>query len=173
VKREIVDRAVGLRDAENGRTVPDLSEDEDSQRFDTAAEEAAPEFEEEVRRVEPRVVPRSPRVRSFTREAPAEEQVSLKEESVEVETRPCERQLSESEVETGGLFQERVFEIAAMREEPVVTKVAVVREEVIVRKTLKARVETVRDTVRHTEVGVEALRGTEDLESRQFERSTD
>ena len=97
------------------------------------------------------------RVRSFTREAPAAEQVSLKQEAVEVEYRPCERHLSDSDIESGGLFKERVFEIAEMREEPVVTKTAVVREEVIVRKTVTERSETIRDTVRRTEIEVEDL----------------
>jgi uncharacterized protein (TIGR02271 family) len=97
------------------------------------------------------------RVRSHVRENPAEEQVTLREEKIEVENRPCERTLSNDDAEAGGLFEERVFEIAQMREEPVVTKVAVVREEVIVRKRIQERVETVRDTVRRTEVEVDDL----------------
>ena len=116
-----------------------------------------PVVEDEVRIGKRQVVGGGARVRSFTREAPAEEQVVLREEFVDVENRPCERQLTDSDVEAGGLFTERVFEIAEMREEPVVTKSAVVREEVIVRKTVKERTETVRDTVRRTEVEVEDL----------------
>jgi stress response protein YsnF len=50
-----------------------------------------------------------------------------------------------------------VFEVAEMREEPVVTKTAVVREEVIIRKRISEHVETVGDTVRHTEIEVEDL----------------
>jgi stress response protein YsnF len=60
-------------------------------------------------------------------------------------------------MEAGGLFKERVFEIAEMREEPVVTKIAVVHEEVIVRKIVKERTETIRDSVRQTQVEVEDL----------------
>jgi stress response protein YsnF len=97
------------------------------------------------------------RVRSFVHDRPAEESVLLREESIEVERRGCERELDEAELEAGGLFRERVFEIAEMREEPVVTKVAVVREELIVRKRVRERAETVRETVRHTEVAVEEL----------------
>jgi len=93
--------------------------------------------------------------RAFTREATAEEQVTLREESVDVDNRASERRLSDAEVQSGGLFTDRVIEIAAMREEPVVTKFAVVREEVIVRKRVQERTETVRDTVRHTEVEVD------------------
>jgi stress response protein YsnF len=44
-----------------------------------------------------------------------------------------------------------------MREEPVVTKTAVVREEVIVTKRVKVSSETIRDTVRRTEIELEGL----------------
>jgi hypothetical protein len=111
----------------------------------------------ELRMGEPQFARAGSRVRSFTCESAAEEQVSLNDDNVEVENRLSGRELSEAEVADGGLFKERVFEIAEMREEPVVTKVAVVREEVIVRKTVKQRTETVRDTVRHTEIEVDDL----------------
>jgi hypothetical protein len=101
------------------------------------------------------------RVRSFTRDAAAEEQVSLRVEVLEVETRPAERELSESEVSGGKLFEDRVVEVVEMREEPVVTKTAVVREEVIVRKRVTERDETIRGTVRRTEVEVEDLPDSE------------
>ena len=83
--------------------------------------------------------------------------MTLHDEAVTVDNRPSGRSLPDSEVEARGLFTERVIEIAEMREEPVVTKIAVVREEVVVRKTVKERVETVRDTVRQTQIEVEDL----------------
>ena len=95
------------------------------------------------------------RVRSVIRETPAEEQVELREEHVDIEHRPCERRVSFEDVKAGGLLRERVFEIREMREEPVVTKEAFVREEVIVRKTVRERQEIVRDTVRRTDFEVE------------------
>ncbi len=61
------------------------------------------------------------RVRSVIRETPAEEQVALSEEHVDVEHRPSERRVSFEDVKAGGLLRERVFEIREMREEPVVT----------------------------------------------------
>ena len=100
---------------------------------------------------------RGARVRSVTRETPAEEQVDLNEEHVDVEHRPSERRLSLEDVQAAGLLKERIFEIREMREEPVITKETFVREEVIVRKTVRERTETVRDTVRHTEVEVEEV----------------
>ncbi len=113
--------------------------------------------EEELRAGQPEVVRGGARVRSFTRETPAEKQVMLRGDLVEVESRSSEKQLTQTEVEAAGLFKERVVEIVERREEPVVTKVAVVREEIIVRKTVEERTETIRDTVRHTEVEVEDL----------------
>jgi Domain of unknown function (DUF2382) len=126
---------------------------------EVADEARAPVAREELRIGSPELARAGAgaRVRAFTHDAPAEEQVTLHDELVQVENRPSGRQLSESELEAGGLFKERVFEVAEMREEPVVTKVAVIREEVIVRKTLKERTETIRDTVRQTEVEVEDL----------------
>ncbi|HZB69469.1 MAG TPA: YsnF/AvaK domain-containing protein [Sphingomicrobium sp.] len=97
------------------------------------------------------------RVRSVIRETPAEEQVELSEEHVDVEHRPSERRLSDEDVKAGGLLMERTFEIREMREEPVITKEAFVREEVIVRKTVQERTETVRDTVRRTDFELEEL----------------
>ena len=137
------------------------------------AEEARiPVVEEELRVGKREVVRGGARVRSFTREAPAEERVSLKEEFVEIENRPSERHLSDRDIEAGGLFKDRVFEIAEMREEPVVTKTAVVREEVIVTKRVKERTETIRDTVRHTEVEVEDLAATAPDPPRFFGRGS-
>ena len=149
---------------ESGRAPPPdaVRRSEPPEEADVPVVEEAriPVAEEELRIGKREVARGGARVRSFTREAPAEEEVSLREEVVDVENRSCERQLSDEEVEAAGLFKERVFEVAQMREEPVVTKVAVVREEVIVRKTVKERVETIRDTVRHTEVEVEDLPGS-------------
>ena len=99
------------------------------------------------------------RVRSFTHDVPAEEQVSLNHETLEVETRESGRQLGDSEL--AGLFEDRVIEVVAMREEPVVTKVSVVHEEVVVRKSTRERKQTIRDTVRVTEVEVEDVPGTD------------
>jgi stress response protein YsnF len=136
-------------------------------------EERIPVVEEQLVVGKREVARGGARLRSVTRDSPAEEQVALNQEIVDVESRPSERRLSDEEVESGGLFSERVFEIAEMREEPVVTKVAVVREEVIVRKTVKERTETIRDTVRHTEVEVEDLAapaGSESQRPRFFTR---
>jgi stress response protein YsnF len=131
---------------------------ERSRRSQSAEHSRRPWFEEQLRHGREDMPPAGgARVRTTTRDAVAEEQVTLRDDLVSVERRPADRSLTEDEIESGGLFKERVFEIAEMREEPVVTKVAVVHEEVIVRKTVKERTETVRDTVRQTQIEVEDM----------------
>ena len=147
----------------------------DQPRQDVAADVPAeetpiPVASEELRIGKREVARGGARLRAFTRETPVEEQVSLREEIIDVESRPSERRLDESELE--GLFKERVIEIAQMREEPVVTKEAFVREEVIVRKRVDERTETIRDTVRHTEVEVEDLAPSDEPGSAFFGRGS-
>jgi len=95
------------------------------------------------------------RVRSYVVETPVQEQVTLREERVDIERRPVDRPVAAGD----DAFRERTVEAAARREEAVVSKEARVTEEVVVRKTADERTETVRDTVRRTEVEVEDERG--------------
>ena len=120
-------------------------------------DEVIPIVEEQVR-VGKRVVGGGTvRVRSYVVERPIEEQVTLREERIEVERHPVDRA-------TGTLpedaFRERTIEVSATSEEPVISKEARVVEEVGVRKEATERTETVRDTVRRTEVEVEDGRKT-------------
>jgi stress response protein YsnF len=120
-------------------------------------EEHIPVVEEELR-IQKQEVPRGgARMRAYTRETDAEEQVDLRQEVVEIESRQSGRRLDDKEIEPGGVFTERVFEFSEIREEPVVRIEAFVREELIIRKRVNERTETVHDTVRHTEVEVEDL----------------
>ena len=92
------------------------------------------------------------RVRSYVVETPVEEQVRLREEHVHVERRPVNREVTGTD---GALFQDRVVEATESVEEAVVQKDARVVEEVVVSKDATERTETVRDTVRRTEVEVD------------------
>ena len=123
-----------------------------------AVEEVAiPRFEEELRIGKREVARGGARVRTFTREQDAEQDVLLKDEHIDADLRPVERRLTTEEVERGGLLKDRVIEVSEMREEPVITKEAYVREEVVVTKSVSERVETIRDTVRRTEVEIDDL----------------
>jgi stress response protein YsnF len=118
----------------------------------TTAEERIPLLEEELRIGKREVLRGGARVRTFTSEAPVQEQVELWAEHTEVSRREVGRRLSEDEVREGGLLQERVVEITEMREEAVVSKEAFVREELVVTKNVERRVETINETLRRTEV---------------------
>lgn len=91
------------------------------------------------------------RVRSYVVEQPVEQQVELRQERVTLERRPVDRKISDAEA----AFQERTIEAVERGEEAVVSKTARVTEEIGVRKDVDRKVETVRDTVRKTEVEVE------------------
>ncbi|HEY8613784.1 MAG TPA: YsnF/AvaK domain-containing protein [Roseomonas sp.] len=91
------------------------------------------------------------RIRSYVVETPVTEQVTLREEHVDVTRHPVDRPLTDAD----DAFRERVVEVTERTEEAVVSKQARVREEVVIRKDADQRTETVQDTVRRTEVEVE------------------
>lgn len=92
------------------------------------------------------------RVRSYVVETPVQEQVSLRQEHVEVERRHVDRPVTDADQV---IFQERTIEATESSEEAVVAKEARVVEEVVVRKDAEERVQTVQDKVRRTEVEIE------------------
>ena len=92
------------------------------------------------------------RVRSYLVERPVEEQVSLHDERVTLERHAVDRPASAAEM---AAFGERTIEVRATGEEAVVSKEARIVEEIGIHKEASDRVETVRDTVRRTEVEVE------------------
>src|SRR3954447_1158560 len=119
-------------------------------------EETIPVVEEQLD-IQKRAVERGGvRVRTYVRETPVEEQVTLREEHVHVERRPVDRAANDL---TPDAFQDRTIEVRETAEEAVIDKTARVTEEVVIRKDVEERLETVRDTVQRTEVEVEDTRG--------------
>ena len=92
------------------------------------------------------------RVRSYVTETPVSEQISLRNERVDVERRAVDQPLSAAE---GDAFRERTISMTATGEEAVVGKNARVVEEVVVSKTAEQHTETVSDTVRRTDVEID------------------
>lgn len=121
------------------------------------AEEHIPVVEEELVVGKREVERGGARVRSYVKEVPVHEQVTLREEHVEVERRPVDGGRGGID---GDAFRERTIDMNATSEEAVVAKEARVVEEVVVRKTADQHVETVDDTVRHTEVDVDDVSET-------------
>lgn len=93
------------------------------------------------------------RVRRVVSERQVEEQVTLRDETINVDRRPVDRTVSGS----SDLFTERTIELTETDEEAVVAKEARVVEEVVVGKEVGQRTETVRDTVRRADVEIEQL----------------
>jgi len=114
-------------------------------------EEVIPIVEESLR-VGKRDVERGRvRVRSYVVETPVSEQVMLHQEHVDVERRVVDRPVTGAEA----VCQDRTIEATETAEEAVIAKEARVTGEVVIRKEATERTETVRDTVRRTEVDID------------------
>jgi uncharacterized protein (TIGR02271 family) len=92
------------------------------------------------------------RIQSRIVETPVEEHVTLREEHVHVERRPADRAVTDSDLAN---IKEGEIDVTTRGEEAVVNKRARVVEEVEFGKQVTEREETVRDTVRRTDVEVE------------------
>jgi len=122
--------------------------------LDQAGEVKVPIVEEELRVGKREVDRGGVRVDVDVEEVPVEEQVRLREETVRVERRAVDRPVSDADAAT---FQEGTFEVRETDEEAIVDKQARVVEEVVIDKDVEERTETIRDTVRRTDVDVEDL----------------
>ncbi len=95
------------------------------------------------------------RVTTSVSERPVKETVRLREEHVEAERRPADRKLSADEADAA--FEGRTVEMMGTSEEAEIRKEARVVGEVSLSKETKEREQTVRDTVRRTDVEVEEI----------------
>lgn len=114
----------------------------------------------------------SVRLRSRIVERPVEETVRLREERVSIERNPVNRPAREGELTS---FQEGEIELTERAEIPVVNKEARVVEEVRLNKEVSEREETIRDTVRKTEIDVDEnhMSNEESLRSRRQDKDTE
>jgi uncharacterized protein (TIGR02271 family) len=90
-------------------------------------------------------------------EVPVQEQVTLREETVQLERRPVNRPVSDADM---AALHSGPIEVRETAEHAVVSKEAHVVEEVAISKDVEEHTETIRDTVRHTVVDVEQLPGS-------------
>jgi uncharacterized protein (TIGR02271 family) len=132
--------------------------------LNAAARTRIPVVQEEIQ-VGKRAVQRGG-VRVYTRlvEQPIEEQVRLREEHARIERHPVDRAVTDADM---AAMREGTIEVRETVEEPVVQKVARVTEEIEVGKDVEERTETVRDTVRHTEVQVDETPGAQPRVARE------
>ncbi len=94
------------------------------------------------------------RLRSRIVETPFTENLSLREEHVKVERTKVDRAATNADLTN---FQEGTIELTERSEVPVVNKEARIVEEVSLGKDVEHREETIKDTVRKTEVDVEQI----------------
>lgn len=92
------------------------------------------------------------RVRSRIIDRPVEESIRLREEHVVVNRRPVDREITDADLKS---FRPGEMELTERAEVPVVGKQARVVEEVEIGKNVTEHDETIRDTVRSTDVDVE------------------
>jgi uncharacterized protein (TIGR02271 family) len=128
-------------------------------------EVALPVIEEELNVGKRQVERGGVRVYTNVSERPVEEQVRLREEHVTVDRHPVDRPATEADIQG---FREGTIELTEMGEEAVVSKRARVIEEIVINKEVGERVETVRDTVRRTDVDVEQVGGGRAAAGRDF-----
>ena len=121
----------------------------------TASRQVAVPVVEEQLQIGKREVERGGvRLQTRVTETPVEQDVELRDEHVNVERRPVDYTFHGTESE---IFQESLVEIKEAYEELVVKKKSRVVEEVIVNKDVEQRTETVRETLRRTDVNVEQI----------------
>jgi stress response protein YsnF len=94
------------------------------------------------------------RVRVYPVSREVSESVNLRDERVVIERRP-----TDATAVKDADFESREFEVVERHEDPVVSKKVRADEEVVVHKDVNDRTETVRDTVKETQVDVERPQG--------------
>lgn len=120
----------------------------------TAKGETIPVIEENLEVGKKEVTTGGVKVHSRILEKPVEKKLRLREEMVDVKREPVNREATKADLEG---FREGSMTIKEKAEKPVVNKEARVVEEVHVDKKSKKRSETLRDSVRKTEVEVDKI----------------
>jgi uncharacterized protein (TIGR02271 family) len=130
----------------------------------TEAQAKIPVVQEELKVGKREVQRGGVRVFQRVRETPVTENVQLREEHVKVERRPVDQPATEADL---AAFKEGSVEMREMAEEPVVEKTARVVEEVVVGKEVTQETASVNETVRSTEVEIQALSPEDDADYRR------
>ena len=126
----------------------------DSNRRDISNSETIPVIEENLNVNKREVDTGGARIRSRVVERPVELGIDLKEEHVTVQRTPVDRPATSADLDA---FKEEELEITEYAEVPVVSKEARVVEEVELNKDVEERHETIRETLRNTEVNEERI----------------
>lgn len=153
VDEDRCDEAIRLLDTSAAVDFENRTNEWRSSGWDADTTRSIPLAEEQLRVGKREVERGTVRVRSYVEETPVHEEVSLREERVDVERRPVSDTYAASDAD--GLFEEREIELTEHGEEAVVAKEAVVTEEVVLRPHSEEHVEQIDETVRRTEVDID------------------
>lgn len=123
-------------------------------RANTPDSVSIPVIEEELRVGKREVETGGARIRSQVIKKPVEADVRLREEHVVLNRHSVDRALTDTDLTN---FKEGVIEITEHAEQAVVSKQARVVEEIEIGKQVTERQETIRDTVRRTDVEVDEI----------------
>ncbi len=124
---------------------------------DVTGKKSIPVIEEQLQVGKQTVETGGVRLKSRIVEKPVEENLRLREERVYVNRNPVNRAATDADFDA---FKEGEVELRERSEVPVVNKEARIVEEVSLGKETNERNETIRDTVRKTEVDVENIEGS-------------
>lgn len=130
-----------------------------SRQFAETDTQAIPVMREELKIGKREVQRGGVRIFSHVVEEPVSQDLSLREEHVSVQRRAVDQPIDPADVRA---FKDTTIEMRESAEEAVVQKSARVVEEVTIGKEVTNREEHIRDTLRHTEVEVEKLAGSND-----------
>jgi uncharacterized protein (TIGR02271 family) len=119
----------------------------------TTEEVVIPIIEEELRVGKREYDAGGLRVKTRVASVPVDKTVTLREEHVKVERRVIDRPVALDD----DVFRERTLDLRASAEEPLLSKEARVVEEIHLRKDASERVETIHDTLRHTDVQISEI----------------
>ena len=131
--------------------------DEDRFYNDQSSKDTLPIIKEDLNVGKREVETGGARITSRLVEREVQKDVTLKEEHVTVERTPVDRPITDADQ----AFQETEIEMTEHAEIPVVSKEARVVEEISLNKETTERDETIRDTVRNTEIDTERIHGSE------------
>ena len=95
------------------------------------------------------------RVETHVASEPFDQTITIREEHVTVERRVVDRSVAPED----DAFRERAIDLKATSEEPIFTKEARVVEEIRLHMDTTERVETIHDTLRHTDVRISEIPG--------------
>jgi uncharacterized protein (TIGR02271 family) len=138
------------------RNVAATTETANRNTADVQGERAIPIIEEQMQVGKREVERGGARIRSRIVEKPVEASVRLREEHVVVDRRAVNRAVTDADLANS---RQGDIELTERAEVPVVDKQARVVEEVVVGKNVAEHQETVRDTVKRTDVDVEEVDG--------------